>query len=405
MRAIGSNPIRITYLKVTYKKDKAEMRLLDTFDLKEEAFKQWDSKFMAINNRNYSGINDKIQLVKAEWVKYQTANKNVPNHALYQILNKVTEKEDTNLDVTVLNYCEEYLKEIKKSNKIVNGTKINIKKAINHLSNFLKKEKKEKMLLKEFKYIDAKHFDTYMGSSDGAKNMATSTTGNIIKLKAMFNEAIKEELISKNPFVGIKLIYKSENKTPYIGIDDINVFIKNEYIKTNKELSFYRDIFVFALFTGLNYVDIKNMDKKYLLPVFKNRLKYDNFRSKTGKKIIQIIPNVAQKIMEKYSGMSSDSIFPFFWSQTFNDKLKIMSGIIGLNIELTSRIGRTSCNQMLIQVGGFDDNYKRAYMGWSNSSDISYVYTTIVDDILLRNTKNIEIYLENNIDIDYLNLI
>lgn len=218
------------YLKVTYKKDKAEMRLLDTFDLKEEAFKQWDSRFMAINNRNYSGINDKIQLVKAEWVKYQTANKNVPNHALYQILNKVTEKEDTNMDVTVLNYCEEYLKEIKKSNKIVNGTKINIKKAINHLSNFLKKEKKEKMLLKEFKYIDAKHFDTYMGSSDGANNMATSTTGNIIKLKAMFNEAIKEELISKNPFVGIKLIYKSDNKTPYIGIDDINVFIKNDML-------------------------------------------------------------------------------------------------------------------------------------------------------------------------------
>jgi site-specific recombinase XerD len=309
------------------------------------------------------------------------------------------------MDVTVLIYSKEYLKEIEKSNKIVDGTKKNIKKAVNHLTNFLKKENNEKMLLKEFKYIDAKHFDTYMGSTDGANNMPTSTSGNIIKIKAMFNEAIKEELISKNPFVGIKLIYKSDNKTPYISINQINDFIKNEYIKKNSEILFYRDIFVFALFTGLNFVDIKNMDKKYLLPVFDNRMKYDNFRSKTGKTIIQIIPKGAQKIIEKYSGMSNDSIFPKFWSQTFNDKLKIISGIIGLNIGLTSKVARTSCNQMLINVGGFDSIYKRAYLGWSNNSDISSVYTTIVDDILLRNTMNIEKYLEDNIDKNYLNLI
>ena len=142
-----------------------------------------------------------------------------------------------------------------------------------------------------------------------------------------------------------------------------------------------------------------------MLPVFDGRIKYDNFRSKTGKTIIQIIPTAAQKIIEKYSGMSNDGIFPKFWSQTFNDKLKIISGIIGLNIGLTSKVARTSCNQMLINVGGFDSVYKRAYLGWSNNSDISSVYTTIVDDILLRNTLNIETYLENNIEKNYLNLI
>ncbi len=393
------------YLKITYKKEKAEMRLMDTFDLKEEAFKQWDYKFMCVDNNKYGDLNDKIYTVRAEWVKYLTVNNNNKNHQLKTILNIVTKKEDSNKDITVLDYSKEYLKGIENSNKIVKGTKINIKKAINHLSNFLRKEKKEKILLKEFKYINAKRFDTYLGSSDGANNMATSTSGNIIKIKAMFKEAIKEELIYKNPFDGIKLIYFSDNKTPYIGINDINKLVRNEYIKTSKELKFYRDIFVFALFTGLNFVDIINMDRQYLLTVYNNRLKYDNYRCKSGKKIIQIIPKAAQKIIEKYSGMSNDGIFPKFWSQTFNDKLKIMSGILSLNIGLTSKVARTSCNQMLINVGGFDENYKRAYMGWSNRSDISSVYTTIVDDILLRNANNIESYLERNIDKDYLNLI
>ena len=48
------------YLKITYKKEKAEMRLMDTFDLKEEAFKQWDYKFMCVDNNKYGDLNDKI---------------------------------------------------------------------------------------------------------------------------------------------------------------------------------------------------------------------------------------------------------------------------------------------------------------------------------------------------------
>ena len=44
-------------------------------------------------------------------------------------------------------------------------------------------------------------------------------------------------------------------------------------------------------------------------------------------------------------------------------------------------------------------------MGWTNSKNISNVYTTIEDKILLRNTDNIENYFLENLGENYLNFI
>jgi hypothetical protein len=44
-------------------------------------------------------------------------------------------------------------------------------------------------------------------------------------------------------------------------------------------------------------------------------------------------------------------------------------------------------------------------MGWTNSKNISNVYTTIEDKILLRNTDNIENYFMEHLGENYLNFI
>jgi hypothetical protein len=82
--------------------------------------------------------------------------------------------------------------------------------------------------------------------------------------------------------------------------------------------------------------------------------------------------------------------------------LKEIAAHAGLNINLTTKISRTTCNQIVVNTGQFDLIYKRAYMGWSNSNDIQDVYTTLVDDVLLQNTLRLEAYLMNNIGNDLL---
>jgi hypothetical protein len=121
--------------------------------------------------------------------------------------------------------------------------------------------------------------------------------------------------------------------------------------------------------------------------------------------IVQILPAPAQRIMEKYSTLRQQGqvkVFPSFCNETFNIKLKEIAAHAGLNINLTTKISRTTCNQIVVNTGQFDLIYKRAYMGWSNSNDIQDVYTTLVDDVLLQNTLRLEAYLMNNIGNDLL---
>ena len=70
----------------------------------------------------------------------------------------------------------------------------------------------------------------------------------------------------------------------------------------------------------------------------------------------------------------------------------------GINIKLSTKISRTSCKQLIDNVGYFDIVYKRAYFGWSSRSDIMSVYTTIVDEVLLKNTERVEAFLFSNLD-------
>jgi integrase len=221
----------------------------------------------------------------------------------------------------------------------------------------------------------------------------------------MFYEAINLDLIVKNPFDKIKMVYRSKEKTPCLTINQVKQIIECDAIANNPDLLYYRDLFLFGCFTGLSCISIINLASNVLFPIFNNRIKLDTLRDKTGKLIVQIIPAPAQRIMEKYSNLRQHGqakVFPTFCNETFNIKLKEIAAHAGLNINLTTKISRTTCNQIVVNTGQFDLIYKRAYMGWSNSNDIQDVYTTLVDDVLLQNTLRLEAYLMNNIGNDLL---
>jgi hypothetical protein len=118
--------------------------------------------------------------------------------------------------------------------------------------------------------------------------------------------------------------------------------------------------------------------------------------------------DAAKHILNKYACKNNalDSrVFPPFSADDFREKLKIIAAKIGFNINLITKISRTTCNQQIINVGGFDLIYKRAFMGWSNVSDIQNVYTTIEDNILLKNTIRYNKYLNTNLGKDFISKI
>ena len=312
------------YVKLTYQKKKVEFRLYDEYDVKAESLKHWDSKNECLmsNDSRYDDVNIKIGEIKLGFKKYMRKHNNMPDHSLNEIMSQILGIKKVDLEQTTIKYIDDYYNQtIVNSNVLAKGTKVNYLKAINHFKKFCCVYGYNNMLLTGLKYEDARKFQTWMGSKDGANNLPSSASGIIKNLKHILGEAVKCDLIIKNPFADLKLNHKCSSHTNYLTIDQVKKIIDFQTTSNNKDLKFYKDLFLFSCFTGLSVCDVHDFSKDALLPVFDGRSKIDTSRKKTGKVIIQIIPKLAQLIIEKYSGMDRLTVFPKFCPYTYNKKL------------------------------------------------------------------------------------
>lgn len=389
----GKIPI---YVKLVYNGKKVETRLPEDYDLSEKDLLKWDNELMRLRIPE-SDTNDFISTIQANWSKYKALNGHTPKDSLPKIINMIFDRDTPNHDIELLPFAETFLnKNIKLSNRIKEGTKVNYQKSLTHLTNFLKKNNLSKISLTDFKHVHASDFQLYM--MDEVGNLPVSTTAIIKNLKPIFTEAINQELIVKNPFKNLKLTYRSTGKTPNITLSQIKMILDSKEIANDRKLRYYRDLFIFGCFTGLSVSNIMKLSSNFVFPIYKNRLKLDTSRVKTDELIVQIIPKYAQCIIDKYrNGCSNGLIFPKFCDGTFNKALKVIGAHAKINIKLTTKISRTTCTQIVVNAGQFDVIYKRAFLGWSNVSDIQSVYTELVDDIILRNTERLEELLEREL--------
>ncbi len=396
------------YLKLVNDGKKVETRLPVRFDVAQNELHQWNKAIMQFKQKDER--NTDLKELQVRFEKYMRTNNDLIKHSLKELMAILLDKATLYKNWTVATYCDYYIENrVNRNIKLSKGTKINYLKATKHLKNFLSHSNLVQMPLEAFKHKEAVDFDMYMGSV--AKNAPSSTSTNIIRLKTIFSEAINEELITKNPFQKLKLTYRGMSKTPCLTINQVKLLIGNEVINADNRLKFYADMFLFGCFTGLSVNDIISLSYDEISPIFNEQLKLDTIRNKTHHKrilIVQIMTEAAAHILQKYSckkTVINSRVFPPFSADDFREKLKLIAAIVGLNINLITKISRTTCNQLIINVGGFDQIYKRAFMGWSNLSDIQNVYTTMDDQILLNNTLRYNDYLNTNLGEDFISKI
>lgn len=397
------------YLKITYNNLKVETRLPKELDLTNTESAQWDDISRRVRTKSKNKLNDYLNAIESNWSKYMMQNNFVPKISLNDLIALITERVAPSKMQSIMEFIDTFsVQKVENDATKTLGTKVNYRKAIKHFKAYLKKEKNEHLLLTDFKYHNADKFNLYMCSPNGANNSPVSASTNVRRIKTIFEEAIKQEILSKNPFYGIKMILKSNNKTASLTINQVKQIITCEKITNNNKLVFYRDVYLFLCFTGMSYIDFQLLDSESISPIFNERLKIDTMRKKTGKTTIMILPKPAQKILEKYftpsKGLKS-FVFPRITGETINIHLKLIGAYAGLNISLSTKIGRTTCNQLINNTGNWDNVYKRLYMGWSNNADISNVYTTIDDNVLLKNVENFEAFLSTNLGETFMKII
>lgn len=220
------------------------------------------------------------------------------------------------------------------------GTLERYKTSLSHTIEFL--QWKYKVSDIEITKIDHAFVTDYEFWLRSVRNCANNTAVKYIK---NFNKIIKiclaNDWLDKNPFANYKSKVKEVERV-YLSENEIQNIIDKDL--ENERLSVVRDIFLFSCFTGLAYIDVKNLTKSHISIGIDGEKWIFTHRQKTeSASKIPILP-VTQMIIDKYEdhpqSVNQDKLLPILSNQKMNAYLKEIAGICKIEKELTFHIAR-----------------------------------------------------------------
>jgi len=174
-----------------------------------------------------------------------------------------------------------------------------------------------------------------------AKGNKPTTVWSTVKfIKTMINAALNDEVISSNPLKGYKGKAYVNPERQYLTdeeIEKIENFAATSKNKTLVKVSYW---FLFGVFSGLRYADIKNFDKKKIID--------GRIILRTGKSDIDVSIKIHPKLKNVLDKISPD----VFTNQKMNDYLKHIAIACGIEKNLTMHIGRHTHAVYFLNHGG-----------------------------------------------------
>lgn len=174
------------------------------------------------------------------------------------------------------------------------------------------------------------------------RNCANNTAVKYIKnFSKIIKICLANDWLEKNPFANYKAKVKEVERV-YLTEEEVQEIIEKDL--KNDRLSLVRDIFLFSCFTGLAYIDVKNLTKSHISIGIDGEKWIFTHRQKTeSASKIPILP-VTQMIIDKYENHSqcvaNDKLLPILSNQKMNAYLKEIAGICEIDKELTFHIAR-----------------------------------------------------------------
>ena len=174
------------------------------------------------------------------------------------------------------------------------------------------------------------------------RNCANNTAVKYIK---NFNKIIKiclaNHWIERNPFANYKSKVKEVERV-YLSEEEIQEISNKEF--ATERLSLVRDIFLFSCFTGLAYIDVKNLTKSHIsLGIDGEKWMFTHRQKTESASKIPILP-VTQMIIDKYAdhpqALNQDKLLPILSNQKMNAYLKEIAAVCKIDKELTFHIAR-----------------------------------------------------------------
>jgi site-specific recombinase XerD len=230
---------------------------------------------------------------------------------------------------------EDIYKMIGISRSMVCYTKYDI--TYRRLTSFLKEEYRvSDISLKEINHKLITDFEAYMRSVCGCN--ANTTSKFIQRFKSIVLIARNNGWLQHDPFANYKIKSPKVDRG-YMTQEELETVMQKEF--PIKRLEQVRDIFIFACFTGLAYVDVKNLRETNVRISFDGNLWIMTKRQKTDVQSNIPLLDVPRQILEKYKGtLPNGMVLPVPSNQKMNAYLKEIGDLCGIAKNLTFHLAR-----------------------------------------------------------------
>ncbi len=190
--------------------------------------------------------------------------------------------------------------------------------------------------LNDIKYNFITQFETYLLSNCGYK--VNTSAKYLLQLKHIVTLAFNNGCVRADPFKNFKLRFEKVDRG-YLTQEELNTIMQKRF--AIQRIEQVRDIFVFSCFTGLAYIDVKNLTEKDIKISFDGKLWIMKKRQKTNVLSRILLLDVPKKILKKYKDkLQDDKLLPVLTNQKMNSYLKEIADLCGIEKNLTFHLAR-----------------------------------------------------------------
>ena len=280
--------------------------------------------------KHYQRISDREAYVTAEMVR--NAYQGVGSE--YETLIKAFDKD-----------CANFLKRVGKDRSI--GTYKVMVRARNYVAAFIKSfYRRTDMSMLELTPDFIKEFAAYLTAERGLKNATIWL--NCMWLKGVVMRAHYNGLIPRNPFAQFH-ISPNVKEREYLTEDEIKRIMAHEF--DNPTLALVRDLFIFACFTALSFVDMKELTTDEIVEVNGEKWILSK-RHKTNVPFQVKLLDIPLQIIERYKYLSEDRlVFGKINYWTMCKQLKKVMAECGIEKQISYHCGRHTFGTLALSKG------------------------------------------------------
>jgi integrase len=353
----------------------------------------WDKKTMRVKGSSEAAISANHQLDALKIKVIQITNQLTIAGKPFNIhtIKKFLEGNDSH-QVSLMQVFDEQLKEMTKlkGKDFEQATIVKYTNTRLRLKQYLKyKYKRSDFYLYELNHTFIADWITYLKNTHG--NSTTTCYKHFQRFTRVIKKAIKYGYLERYPFGDFK-IRMPKKKIEYLTMDEV-LRIENTDFKVQR-LNTIRDIFIFCCYSGMAYTEVASLTPDNITKGMDGDLWLNINRKKTGKHYqVPILPK-AMEIIKSYENhpqcTKNKTLLPVPSNVKFNAYLKEIADVAEIKLNLTTHLARKTFASTIMLANGVNIAVLSKILGHASVQVTLDSYASVVDELLLRNVKDLK---------------